>query len=339
MLTGAEEGKHGASPTVVVGDEMHEWRSRVIAETLEEGTGARLQWMFLYGSTAGPKTNPAGQECWDESHRHPRRPDRGSAHPGRAIFAAAPDDDPFDEALWRKANPSLGISPTLPSCAPRPRRPKSAPALAASAATTSTSGSRPHVRWLNRSQEVGRLRRPPATAGRSTPRLLKGAPASAPSTSRPRDVTARVLVFPPHADDPKWRLLCRFWVPEDTPGRAGQARPRPLRPVRRRRRARDHAGRLRRPELRQDRAHRGPPTSTARRSASTRGTPQALHRPAEGRRLRRPTSWSRCARASSPSASPPSTSSGWCTPACWTTAATRCCAGWPATPSSASTRT
>jgi phage terminase large subunit-like protein len=23
-----------------------------------------------------------------------------------------------------------------------------------------------------------------------------------------------VLAFPPHEEDPKWRLLCRFWVPE-----------------------------------------------------------------------------------------------------------------------------
>jgi phage terminase large subunit-like protein len=136
MLTGSEEGKHGGSPSVVVGDEMHEWKSRTIAETLEEGVGARLEWMFLYGSTAGTKTNPTGQECWDESIAILE----GRLEDPRTlvvVFAAAPEDDIFDEAVWKKANPNLGVSPTCRSCAPRPRRPAAIPApRRASAATT-----------------------------------------------------------------------------------------------------------------------------------------------------------------------------------------------------------
>jgi phage terminase large subunit-like protein len=67
LLTGAEEGKHGKSPTVIVGDEMHEWRSRTVENTLRQGTGARLQPIELYASTAGLKTNATGVELWDES--------------------------------------------------------------------------------------------------------------------------------------------------------------------------------------------------------------------------------------------------------------------------------
>jgi phage terminase large subunit-like protein len=49
------------------------------------------------------------------------------------------------------------------------------------------------------------------------PETLKGRPAfAACDVSSTRDVTALVLVFPPDEHDPKWRVLCRFWVPEET---------------------------------------------------------------------------------------------------------------------------
>src|SRR5262249_52360080 len=37
LLTGKAAGKHGKAPTVTVGDEMHEWASRELADTLRQG--------------------------------------------------------------------------------------------------------------------------------------------------------------------------------------------------------------------------------------------------------------------------------------------------------------
>jgi phage terminase large subunit-like protein len=111
LLTGKPEGKHGRSPTIIIGDEMHEWLSRLLADTLRQGTGARLQPFEAYGSSAGLKTNPIGTELYEEAL---------SVLDGRLedatrlsiIFAVDPDDDPFDETNWPKANPNIGVSPT-----------------------------------------------------------------------------------------------------------------------------------------------------------------------------------------------------------------------------------
>jgi len=47
------------------------------------------------------------------------------------------------------------------------------------------------------------------------PATLKGRECFAAfDVSATTDVTALVLVFPPTDDDPKWRILCRFWIPE-----------------------------------------------------------------------------------------------------------------------------
>jgi phage terminase large subunit-like protein len=215
MLTGAEEGKHGASPTVVVGDEMHEWRSRSIQETLEEGTGARLEPVFLYGSTAGPKGNKAGEECWEEAQGILE----GRIDDPRTlvvIFAASPDDDPLSEATWRKANPSIGLSPTLSYLRSQAAKAKDNPRqLARFCCYHLNLWIESAVRWLNikkwdacAAAKDGWKRYAETLKGR----LCYGAL----DVSSTQDVTALVLVFPPTDEDPKWRVTCRFWVPEET---------------------------------------------------------------------------------------------------------------------------
>jgi hypothetical protein len=54
LLTGKAAGKHGKAPTVTVGDEMHEWASRDLADTLRQGESS-LEPIRLYASTAGLK--------------------------------------------------------------------------------------------------------------------------------------------------------------------------------------------------------------------------------------------------------------------------------------------
>lgn len=215
LLTGAEEGKHGKSPTVSVGDEMHEWRSREVENTLRQGMGTRLQPIELYASTAGRKTSLTGVELWDESL---------GIFDGRiddprtlvVLFAAAPEDDWQDEGVWRKANPNIGLSPTWDFL--RSERSKAVDNPRAEAhfrcyhLNQWVDGA---VRWLNIKKwdacASGR------DAWRGFPALLKGRPCFGGfDVSSTQDVTALVWLFPPHGDDPKWRLLSRFWVPEMT---------------------------------------------------------------------------------------------------------------------------
>jgi len=55
-----------------------------------------------------------------------------------------------------------------------------------------------------------------ATAGMVVPEKLKGRPCyGGLDLSSKLDITAYVLLFPPFEDDPKWRVLWWFWIPEE----------------------------------------------------------------------------------------------------------------------------
>jgi phage terminase large subunit-like protein len=112
LLPGKARGKHGRAPSVTVGDEMHEWKSRELAETLRQGEGTGLQPVRFYASTAGIRSQLVGKELWDESLAilDGRIDDATTLI---VVFAADPDADWRDEKVWAQANPSLGLSPTL----------------------------------------------------------------------------------------------------------------------------------------------------------------------------------------------------------------------------------
>lgn len=112
LLAGKAKGKHGKGPTVTLGDEMHEWPSLDLANTLRQGEGTSLQPIRLYASTAGLKTQRTGYALFQESAKI--LDGRISDPTTLVVMFAAPDDaDPADEATWRGPNPSLGLSPTI----------------------------------------------------------------------------------------------------------------------------------------------------------------------------------------------------------------------------------
>jgi len=112
LITAKAEGKHGRVPYVTIGDEMHEWKTRDLADNLRQGEGPHLQPLRLYASTAGITTQVVGREMFEESEKIL---DGALDDPTVmvAIFAAGPDDDWKSEAVWAKANPNLGLTPTI----------------------------------------------------------------------------------------------------------------------------------------------------------------------------------------------------------------------------------
>lgn len=113
LLAGKAAGKHGKAPTVTVGDEMHEWRSRELANILRQGEGGSTQPIRLYASTAGlKKVDSVGFELYEESCRilDGRIDDPTTLV---VIFAVPEHADWNDEGVWPLANPSLGTSPTM----------------------------------------------------------------------------------------------------------------------------------------------------------------------------------------------------------------------------------
>lgn len=224
LLTGAPDGKHGRSPTVIVGDEIHEWKTRELADTLRQGTGARLQPIELYASTAGRKQNRTGFEWFEESMAI-MRGDLDDPATLVIFFGIDDEDDWTNETVWRKANPSLGLTPTLDYLRTEFKKAKGRPALEAIFQCYHLN------RWVD--QVSGWIPRRKWAACTTDPESWKrlwnqheGRKAFlACDVSATRDLTALVAVLPPDEEHPRWVIIPVFWVPEDTLGeRAEQDR-------------------------------------------------------------------------------------------------------------------
>jgi phage terminase large subunit-like protein len=214
LLTGQPDGKHGRSPTVIVGDEIHEWKTRELADTLRQGTGARLQPIELYASTAGRRQNRTGYEWFEESMAI-MRGDLIDPTTLVVFFGAAEDDDWMDEAVWKKANPSLGLSPTLDYLRTESSKAKGKPHLEAifrcyhlNIWVDQTSGWITRPQWQSCQGDISWHELAEKHKGR------KGFVAI--DVSSTRDLTARAVVLPPDDDCEFWVILPRFWVPEGT---------------------------------------------------------------------------------------------------------------------------
>jgi phage terminase large subunit-like protein len=98
-------------------DEMHAQRDRRLYDALRYGGAARRQPLLLSITTAGELDRKA---LWWEQRTYAERckadPTLDPAFYG-CVYKADEADDPFDEATWRKANPSLGYTITLESFA------------------------------------------------------------------------------------------------------------------------------------------------------------------------------------------------------------------------------
>lgn len=215
LLTGAPDGKHGRAPTVILGDEIHEWRTRELADTLRQGTGSRLQPIELYASTAGRKQNRIGYEWFEESLAIMR----GDLDEPTALivyFGIADADDWCDEAVWRKANPSLGLTPTLDYLRGEYRKAKGRPAAEAVFQCYHLNRWVDQVSaWLPRDKWAACT-----TDAKSWPQLYakhKGRKAFVTGdVSATRDITARMITIPPDDTYDRWVLIPKFWVPEAT---------------------------------------------------------------------------------------------------------------------------
>lgn len=110
-LSGKPKGKHGLSPSGIIGDEVHEWDSDELYTFVHQGTGARRQPIEFLISTAGKKSG-YGYELWEQCQKI-LAGESEDEETLVVVYAADPEDDWTDEATWRKANPNIGVSPKL----------------------------------------------------------------------------------------------------------------------------------------------------------------------------------------------------------------------------------
>ena len=211
VLSAEAYSKHGFNIHGVVFDELHSQPNRKLFDVMTKGSGdARMQPLFFLITTAGTDTHSI---CY-ETHQKAKdimegRKTDPTFYP--VIYGAERDEDWTDPKVWKKANPSLGITVGIDKV------------KAACESAKQNPGEENAFRQLRLNQWVSSAVRwmpSGAWAKCSFPvseeelegRVCYGGL----DLSSTTDITAFVLVFPPLDEDDKFYVLPYFWIPEDS---------------------------------------------------------------------------------------------------------------------------
>lgn len=107
VISSEAYSKHGLNLHAAIIDELHAWPSRDLYDVLTTSFGARRQPLTFIITTAGTDEHSIAAEV----HRYAEKVRDGVIVDPTflaVIYAAPPDCDPWDEAVWRACNPALG---------------------------------------------------------------------------------------------------------------------------------------------------------------------------------------------------------------------------------------
>lgn len=214
VLSAEAFSKHGLNISCCIFDELHAQPNRNLWDVMTTYAGdAREQPLWYVVTTAGDDVDR--KSIGWEIHEKARAIMEGNiVDPSWycRIWGIEPDyeGDVFDEALWYKVNPSLGV--TIPLEAVR---------RAAISARNSENEER-LFRWLRLNQwvQIKRVGWLPITlwddtSGDWTDTDLYGEKCYVGlDLSSTTDLTAAVILFPPSDRHEDWRFLTRAWIPE-----------------------------------------------------------------------------------------------------------------------------
>jgi phage terminase large subunit-like protein len=209
-LSKIAETAHGLNVSGAIIDEVHVHKSRDLVDAIETGTGARDQPLIVFITTADE-----GEEgsIYDEKHTYTRRVAEGVVKdPGHygVIWAAAEDADPFSEETWRRANPGLGVSPSLSYLRREAEKAKSTPSYFPTFCRLSLNRRmRSSTRWLPMplwDENAGTVDEKRFRYRRA----WGGVDLSAVS-----DLSAWVLAVESRQPGVELELVSRFWLPEE----------------------------------------------------------------------------------------------------------------------------
>ena len=211
VLSAEAYSKHGFNIHGVVFDELHTQPNRKLFDVMTKGSGdARMQPLYFLITTAGTDTNSI---CY-ETHQKAKDILEGrkidpTFYP--VIYGADENDDWTDPAVWKKANPSLGITVGIDkvqaACESAQQNPAEENAFRQ---LRLNQWVKQAVRWMP-------MDKWDACAFKVTEESLRGRVCyGGLDLSSTTDITAFVLVFPPLDEDDKYVILPYFWIPEDT---------------------------------------------------------------------------------------------------------------------------
>ena len=211
VLSAEAYSKHGFNIHGVVFDELHTQPNRKLFDVMTKGSGdARMQPLYFLITTAGTDTHSICYETYQKAVDvlEGRKIDP-TFYP--VIYGADETDDWTDPKVWKKANPSLGVTVQMEkvqaafeSARQNPGEENSFRQLRLNQWVKQSVRWMPMEKWdkcafaVNEEELAGRV-------------CYGGLDLSATT-----DLTAFVLVFPPEEQTDKYQILPYFWIPEET---------------------------------------------------------------------------------------------------------------------------
>jgi phage terminase large subunit-like protein len=212
VLSSESYTKHGISPSAVIIDEIHAHPNDELYTVLTAGTDyARRQQVVLIITTAGIYDK---NSIWWKLRTRAQQVKAGIIEDPRflpVLYLADPEkDDPADEELWKRVNPSLGQIFTLDKIRQDYEEAKNDPAdfqnflrFRLNIPIKSLS------RWMPMDKWDACNAQPDADALKG--RVCYGGLDLASKT----DLAAFLLVFPPTDEDGAWDVISRFYCPDE----------------------------------------------------------------------------------------------------------------------------
>lgn len=209
-------GTDGLNPSCVLIDELHAWREfhRPLREKLATGGGARRQPLEIVITTAGDADSQLWSETDDYAERCLEASALGQVFDDRFfayVCSIDKEDDPFDEAVWAKANPNLGVSIKLDYL-------RAAAVEAKNSPTKTNQFIRYHCN--QRTEATERSFSPDAWAAGCQPLSIAGGAYGhgGIDIGRTNDWAAVALCFPSVGKDgraDKWQIVAKAWTCSD----------------------------------------------------------------------------------------------------------------------------
>ena len=210
VLSADVKGKHGFNASGCIIDELHCLPDDRLFNVLTKGAGdARRQSLTFLITTAGDDLHSV---CYQQHQKAQDIIDGRKTDPTfyPVIYGADESDDWTDPEVWKKANPSLGITVGIDKV------------KAACESAKQNPGEENSFRQLRLNQWVKQaVRWMPMDkwdkcAFKVDPEELEGRVCyGGLDLSSSTDVSAFVLVFPPVDEDDKYVVLPYFWIPEE----------------------------------------------------------------------------------------------------------------------------
>ena len=210
VLSAEAYSKHGFNIHGVVFDELHTQPNRKLFDVMTKGSGdARMQPLYFLITTAGTDT----QSICYETHQKAKdilegRTIDSTFYP--VIYGAKADEDWTDPEVWKRSNPSLGITVGIDKVQAACDSARQNPAEENSFRQLRLN------QWVKQSVRWMPMDKWDACAMPVNAEALEGRVCyGGLDLSSTTDVTAFVLVFPPTEEDESFSVLPYFWIPED----------------------------------------------------------------------------------------------------------------------------